>query len=77
LERHRRRNAETEARLRLTEPAHLLTQLFEPFFTTKDHGMGIGLSIVRAIIQAHDGRIWAENMAGGGANFRFILPLRA
>ena len=38
-------------------------------------GMGIGLSIARTIVQAHKGRIWAENQAGGGAVFRLSLPL--
>jgi two-component system sensor kinase FixL len=36
--------------------------------------MGIGLSICRTIVQAHGGRIWAENRASGGAVFRFIVP---
>jgi two-component system sensor kinase FixL len=37
--------------------------------------MGIGLSISRTLIEAHGGRIWAENNAGEGATFRFTLPL--
>jgi len=52
-----------------------LKDVFEPFFTTKPHGMGMGLSIARTIIGAHDGQIWAENRTGGGAAFRFRLPL--
>ncbi|MHA0851763.1 ATP-binding protein, partial [Serratia nematodiphila] len=35
----------------------------------------LGLAICRAIIEVHDGRIWAENGANGGASFRFVLPL--
>jgi two-component system sensor kinase FixL len=48
-------------------------QLFQPFATTKPHGMGIGLSISRTIIEGHEGRIWAEPNAGGGTAFRFTL----
>jgi two-component system sensor histidine kinase KdpD len=38
-------------------------------------GIGLGLTICRAIINAHGGRIWAENRPGGGAIFLFTLPL--
>ena len=40
-------------------------------------GVGLGLAICRAIIEVHDGRIWAENGPSGGARFRFRLPLEA
>ncbi len=56
-------------------PPNRLNEVFDPFFTTKEQGMGIGLSIARTIVQAHKGRIWAENVAGGGAVFRLSLPL--
>ncbi|MGY4306387.1 signal transduction histidine kinase [Bradyrhizobium sp. USDA 4369] len=48
--------------------------VFDPFFTTKSHGMGMGLAIVRTIVQAHGGKIFAENQPSGGALFRIRLP---
>jgi two-component system, LuxR family, sensor kinase FixL len=50
-------------------------QLFEQFFTTKEEGLGMGLTIVRSIIEAHAGAIAAENVDGGGARFYFTLPV--
>lgn len=50
-------------------------RVFESFYTTKAHGVGMGLSISRSIIEAHGGRLWVEAMAGQGAIFNFTLPL--
>jgi len=52
-----------------------LTDLFEPFVTTKSEGTGIGLAISQTIVEAHGGRIWAENNPNGGACIRFTLPV--
>jgi two-component system sensor kinase FixL len=55
-------------------PAEVSSRIFQSFFSTKKHGVGIGLSIARSIIEAHGGRIWCENNASGGATFHIILP---
>jgi len=55
-------------------PAGQLTRIFEPFVTTKEKGMGMGLSVCRAIITAHGGRLWAANNADRGACVQFALP---
>jgi two-component system CheB/CheR fusion protein len=55
-------------------PPEAMKKMFEPFFTTKPSGMGIGLSISRTIIEAHKGRLWAENNPEVGATFWFSIP---
>lgn len=52
-------------------------RIFDPFFTTKDHGTGMGLSICRAVLQAHDGTIEATSGVAFGASFEIMLPYGA
>ena len=49
-------------------------RVFHPFFTTKSEGLGMGLAIVRSIIESHGGTITIESADGGGAQFDFVLP---
>jgi signal transduction histidine kinase len=53
----------------------VMEKLFEPFVSTKSQGVGLGLSISRAIVLSHKGRIWAHNNPGRGATFHVALPL--
>jgi C4-dicarboxylate-specific signal transduction histidine kinase len=50
-------------------------EIFKPLFTTKEHGMGVGLSICRSIIESHGGRIWVTAAANRGSMFQFELPI--
>lgn len=67
-----------EVRVRDTGPgirADDLKTIFNPFFTTKPQGMGMGLAIVRTIVEAHHGTVSAENLPSGGAAFTVKLPI--
>jgi PAS domain S-box-containing protein len=52
-----------------------LDHIFDSFFTTKDHGLGVGLSICRSMVEAHGGRLWATSIPGEGSIFSFTLPI--
>lgn len=56
-------------------PAEHLPKLFDSFFSTKRTGIGLGLSIVRTLVEAQGGKVWAENGPGDGASFHVDLPL--
>jgi two-component system sensor kinase FixL len=53
--------------------AEIRDQLFQPFVTTKRHGMGVGLSISRTIMESHGGKLWAEPNPDGGTIFKMTL----
>ena len=57
------------------DPA-VFEKLFEPFFTTKAHGLGMGLSVSRSIVQRYGGQLWASmNTGGHGTTFHVQLPV--
>lgn len=57
-------------------PKEILEKVWDPFFTTKDDGTGLGLGIVKNIVQAHNGRIDIAIRAGGGTRLTIDLPIR-
>jgi len=58
-------------------PKDQFDKIFNPLFTTKPAGLGVGLTLSRMIVDAHGGRLWAENAEARGAIFRFTLPQRS
>jgi signal transduction histidine kinase len=58
-------------------PQEALKKIFEPFFTTKEFGKGtgLGLTVVKGIIEEHQGSIAVESVAGGGTTFTILLPV--
>ena len=64
-------------------PANELPHIFERFYQVESHltrkhgGMGLGLSVAKAMVEMHGGRIWAESTEGVGSTFTFLLPLEA
>ena len=62
-------------------PESLRKQVFERFYRADNSrnrdtgGSGLGLAIAKSIVSAHDGKIWTEETPGGGATFKFELPL--
>jgi signal transduction histidine kinase len=73
-------SGEVEICVRDTGPGlspELRLRVFEPFFSTKTQGLGMGLAIVRSIVERHRGRVDVESREGGGAVFRVWLPIAA
>lgn len=54
--------------------ADVQERIFEPFYTTRAQGNGLGLAVVRAIVEAHQGAVWVESQAGQGSRFGMRLP---
>lgn len=76
------RDGEQMLKVTVTDDGHGISgdsieRVFQAFYTTKSNGLGMGLSISRSIVEAHHGRLWAENNLGRGATFSFTVPLAA
>ncbi len=56
-------------------PEHIRERIFEPFFTTRSSGTGLGLAVVRAVVQGHHGEIWLDSTPGAGCSFTIRLPM--
>ena len=52
-----------------------LDTIFQPFYSTKENGLGLGLAISRSIVEAHGGRLWAQNNPQRGVTMSFTVPL--
>jgi len=57
-------------------PPERFEKIWEPFFTTRAHGTGLGLSLVRRVVEDHNGKVEVESKVGEGTTFRVFLPLR-
>ncbi len=78
--RHRPGEPEVEVQFSDSGPGispEVLARIFEPFFTTKAKGTGLGLAVVKRIIESHQGRVALESQPGQGTTFRLYLPLDA
>jgi signal transduction histidine kinase len=49
--------------------------MFRPYYSNRPQGSGLGLTIARQMVQQHGGKLWAENLPQGGAQFSMVLPL--